>query len=516
MNKTVSIHLAGTFFHIDEIAYERLSQYLESIKKRFTNEAERLEIMNDIEARIAELFLEKVKNERQVVNLADVEEMITVMGAPEDYTDAENDTQKREKTYEGQIPKRLFRDPDSKILGGVSGGLAHYFGMDVVWVRLIWVLLVLAGFGSGIILYVVLWAIVPEAHSTSEKLAMKGFSANISNIEKKFKKKIEQATDKINQTDFSDTGKQVKEGVRSGLSGLGEIVQTLVQIVVKFVGFILVLIALGVLVSMTVSFFVGLFMNFTDGPWGLVFDQVTESSWPIWSIFLAVFLVVGIPFFYLFQSGLSLISGAMRSVGNIANLVLLAFWLAAVSFLIAFAIIEGEPRASHAYNELSKSESFAVQDTLLIKVSSDHQYSDFAQHRFGLIVDKDRHVSHLEHDVTLRLLKSDDSLVEVKIIKKGYEAENLDSKIHFDYQIEGNRLVFNDYFLTEIKKVNQSESVEVLLYVPENIPFKLDPSARAIYRQRDGDLPYVSFDWYGEALEIQDGLLNCLTCEEAA
>lgn len=190
MNKTVSIHLAGVFFHIDETAYEKLHQYLESIKSRFGNVQERNEIMNDIEARIAELFSDKLDKNRQVINLNDVEEVISVMGEPKDYTDSEA-FEDDEAAYSKQdTNKRLYRDPDLKILGGVSGGLSHYFNVDVVWIRIIWVLLVLAGFGSGIILYIVLWAIVPEAKTTSEKLSMKGFKANISNIQKNVKKKL--------------------------------------------------------------------------------------------------------------------------------------------------------------------------------------------------------------------------------------------------------------------------------------------------------------------------------------
>jgi len=190
MNKTVSIHLAGTQFYIDETAYQKLSDYLDKIKRKFSDMQERQEIMADIEARIAELFLEKVKNERHVVQMEDVEEVIKIMGKPDDYVgDSEEEFTERE-SYSGQIPKKLYRDPDHKVLGGVSGGLAHYFNIDVVWVRLIWVLLVLAGLGSGIIVYIVLWAILPEAKSTSEKLAMKGISANIENIERKVKKNL--------------------------------------------------------------------------------------------------------------------------------------------------------------------------------------------------------------------------------------------------------------------------------------------------------------------------------------
>ncbi len=85
MNKTVNINLAGIFFHIDEDAYLKLQRYLEAIKRSFTDSQGRSEIISDIEARIAELFAERIQNEKQVVGVKLVDEVITIMGQPEDY-----------------------------------------------------------------------------------------------------------------------------------------------------------------------------------------------------------------------------------------------------------------------------------------------------------------------------------------------------------------------------------------------------------------------------------------------
>ena len=135
MNKTTNINLGGLFFHIDEDAYIKLRNYLEAIKRSFTSSEGSDEIIADIEARIAELFSEKIKNERQVIGVSEVDEVITIMGQPEDYlVDDEifEDEPKRKSSSSSssqasstqrKAGKKLFRDPDDKYIGGVSSVL---------------------------------------------------------------------------------------------------------------------------------------------------------------------------------------------------------------------------------------------------------------------------------------------------------------------------------------------------------------------------------------------------------
>ena len=114
MNKTVNINLAGTFFHIDEDAYSKLQRYLEAIKRSFTDPQGRSEIISDIEARISELFTERIKDEKQVISITEVEDVITVMGQPEDYiVDEEifeDEPQPRERKSSS---RKLYRDTEN-------------------------------------------------------------------------------------------------------------------------------------------------------------------------------------------------------------------------------------------------------------------------------------------------------------------------------------------------------------------------------------------------------------------
>ena len=197
MNKTVNINLAGIFFHIDEDAYLKLQRYLEAIKRSFTDSQGRSEIIADIEARIAELFNERVENDKQVIRIKEVDEVISIMGQPEDYlVDDEifEDEPKTSYKAKSSPSRKLFRDTDNSYIGGVSSGLAHYFGIDAIWVRLAWSLLIF-GAGTGILLYILLWVLGPEAKTTAEKIMMTGEPVNISNIEKKIKDGFDSVTD---------------------------------------------------------------------------------------------------------------------------------------------------------------------------------------------------------------------------------------------------------------------------------------------------------------------------------
>ena len=218
MNKTININLANTLFHIDDEAYNKLKLYLEAIKRSFAGTAGNDEIIADIEARVAELFLEKMENERQVITQKEIDEVITVMGQPEDYMvdeDIFEDQPKNATTGAPRKTKKLYRDIDQKYIGGVCAGLEYYLGIDVVWIRILFVLLAVFGSGFGLIAYLILWALVPEASSTSQKLDMSGKPINISNIERKVKEGFDDVSDAVKSVDYQKVGNKVKNGSKT-------------------------------------------------------------------------------------------------------------------------------------------------------------------------------------------------------------------------------------------------------------------------------------------------------------
>jgi phage shock protein PspC (stress-responsive transcriptional regulator) len=205
MKKTLNINIRGTVFHIDEDAYEKLNKYLSEINHHFKSKKGHEDIINDIENRIVELFQQKLSDKKQVIVIEDVEEVIGTMGHPSDFDqDSEEESIPYTKT-KAKGPKRLFRDIDNRLVGGVCSGLGAYFNVDQLWFRIAFIVSVFIG-GAGVIVYLIIWIITPPAITVSEKLEMQGDPVTISNMEKAFKEEMSELKDKLD--DLTEQAKQ--------------------------------------------------------------------------------------------------------------------------------------------------------------------------------------------------------------------------------------------------------------------------------------------------------------------
>ena len=177
MNKTVTINISGIIFHIEEDAYLVLNNYILAIKRYFKQRESGEEIMSDIESRIAEMLQSKTSAMKQVVLMSDVDFVMQSMGQPEEFADDQsnlNSSNSQEDQTDNAVQhqkKRMYRDADNKVLGGVCSGIGHYFGFDPVWLRVALALLLFFA-GTGFLIYIILWIAIPEAKTTAEKLAM--------------------------------------------------------------------------------------------------------------------------------------------------------------------------------------------------------------------------------------------------------------------------------------------------------------------------------------------------------
>ena len=196
MKKTITINLGGAVFSIDEDAYELLKEYLDKIEGHFSDEGERQDIMSDIESRIAELLSGGSVPHLKPITISEVKKVIEIMGDPSDIADAVEDKDQdpgsgsatgSSGSHEGS--RRMHRDVDNRILGGVCSGMAAYWSIDVIWIRIIFVILALGAF-SGVFIYLLLWLVIPPAITTAQKLEMKGEPVNISNIGKAVKEEF--------------------------------------------------------------------------------------------------------------------------------------------------------------------------------------------------------------------------------------------------------------------------------------------------------------------------------------
>jgi phage shock protein PspC (stress-responsive transcriptional regulator) len=194
MKITVSINLGGYSFNIDEDAYGELKRYLKNLEMHFAGEESSSEILSDIETRMAELFRARMTAYKQVITIEDVREAITILGTPEDISDAEGPTDHEKFSSPGY--HRIYRDPDNRIIGGVCAGMGVYWDMDPIILRVIFAVLVLAG-GLGGLVYLILWIVIPEAKTTAQKIEMKGNPVNIHNIKDSVKKEFDNVRRKM-------------------------------------------------------------------------------------------------------------------------------------------------------------------------------------------------------------------------------------------------------------------------------------------------------------------------------
>jgi len=190
MKITVSINLGGYSFNIDEDAYAELKRYLKNLEFHFAGEESSSEILSDIETRMAELFRSKLTTYKQVINIEDVNQVIKVLGTPEDISNAEGPTTHDKFSSPGY--HRMYRDPDHRAIGGVCAGISAYWDMELWLVRLIF--LILGFMGVGILIYLILYVVLPEAKTTAEKIEMKGHPVNIHNITESVKKEFDTVT----------------------------------------------------------------------------------------------------------------------------------------------------------------------------------------------------------------------------------------------------------------------------------------------------------------------------------
>lgn len=203
MKKTINITLSSIVFAIEEDAYISLEQYLTAIQARLSESADQSEIMSDIEAAMAEKLRTRGRSERIAVNMHDVEQLQSEMGAPAAFDDGSEEVIDSETRVDSadDTPRRLFRDTDDAVLAGVAAGIARYFGIDPVIVRIVFVVSVFLN-GVGILAYIILWLVVPRAKTTTDKLAMQGKRATVEDITARVKKNL-------NDADLVDTA-QVK------------------------------------------------------------------------------------------------------------------------------------------------------------------------------------------------------------------------------------------------------------------------------------------------------------------
>jgi len=519
MNKTVNINLGGMVFHIDEDAYLKLTRYFDAIKRSLNNSSGQDEIIKDIEMRVSELLLEKQKSDKHVVGLKDVDEVIVVMGQPEDYIleDEEKTNQSFNDYNTTRKHKKLYRDKEKGMIGGVATGLGHYFGIDAVWIKIIFLIFVFAGFGTGILAYFVLWIVTPEAVTTSEKLEMTGEPVTISNIEKKVREEIDNLSYKFKNADYDAMGNQVKSGAERIGSSFGDFVMTVFKIFAKFLGVILILSGISVLIMLLIGVFTLGTNIFIDFPWQNFVEAGNFTDYPIWSFGLLMFFAVGIPFFFLTLLGFKLLSPNLKSIGNIVKYTLLAIWIIAVAIVISIGIKQATEISYDNKTVEKKALNITPKDTLFVKFRyNDYYAKDLNHHReFEFVQDSANNQLLYSNDVRLHVLRTDEAAPYIQIEKSArgnsfISAKQRAEKINYKFQINGNHLVLDNYFLTDVKNKFRGQEVDVYLYLPEGQLFKPDAS---VQDYDDSEDSFFNLHFSGNYdYKVEGSKIKCLNC----
>jgi phage shock protein PspC (stress-responsive transcriptional regulator) len=522
MNKTVNINLGGMFFHIDEDAYQKLTRYFDAIKRSLSKSSGQEEIIKDIEMRVSELLTEKQKTEKHVVTIREVDEVITVMGQPEDYIIEEDGPSNNTSKNDFSAPrttKKLYRDKENGMVGGVATGLGHYFGIDAVWIKIMFLVFVFAGFGTGVLAYIILWVVTPEAITTSEKLEMTGEPVTISNIEKKVREEFENVSGKFKNGDYDKFGNQVKSGAERLGSGFSDFIMTVFQIFAKFLGVILIMSGLSVLVLLLIGVFTlgtSVSINF---PWSNYVEAGNFTDYPIWVFGFIMFLAVGIPFFFMTLLGFKLLAPNMKSVGNIVKYTLLAIWLIAVSFAISIGIRQASAFAINGRTVQKETLNIKPTDTLYIKFKHNNYFAKNIDDRNEFMITKDSLNNDIiySNDVSIKIEKSDEKYAYIQIEKEAKgkslsEAKKRSEEIRYRYQIIGNKLILDNYLITDAKNKFRDQEIEITLYLPEGTLLKPDDSM-AHYDRTDEDFFY----WHpgnNEIYKVEESKLKCTNCPE--
>lgn len=520
MKKTVNINLAGTFFHIDEDAFGKLSRYIDAIKKSISNPQGSDEIIRDIEARIAELFSEKIENNTQVISLKELDEVIGVMGQPEDYQIDEDLFEDAPYKATSKTNAHLYRDVDNKFLGGVSSGLGHYFKIDALWIRLLWILLTLASSGFFIIIYIIFWILVPAAVSVSDKLKMNREEVNISNIERKFKEGMSSVADGIKKVDYDKYGNKIKSGTAGFFETLGKLFTTLFNIIGKLFGVFLVIISISALLGLIVSLFTFGSMNF----WGNneVIDTIhiaNTSDAPLWLISLLTLFAVGVPFFTLLILGLKLLVKNLKSIGATAKIILLVLWLAS---LVGFAIIGIKQATDRAYDGEAITEKklpITAGETIKLKMNANILYNAEVRRRGGLKIkynEIDERVIY-SNNIRLILRSTKDSTATLQLERSAEGKDPLTAKkiaqeIEYNYSFENGELALDGYFVTDPANKYRDQQIQITLFLPEGTILIADENTASFHINSDYYRDILHSGKEGYQLLIKDGKTECLDC----
>lgn len=535
MNKTVSVNISGYIFNIEEAAFDKLNRYLNTIRGYFSESAGAEEIIEDIEARIAELFQQRITDNYQVIKLKDVDEIIAIMGEPEAYIDeGMEDEDEEEKT---SIPRserkirnkyrKIYRDPDDSVIGGVCSGIGHYFGMDPIWIRLLFILLVLGG-GSGVLIYIILWIIIPQAKTAAEKLEMRGDPVTAENIGRKVSEEYDNLKKKFtpNKDELKKNQDKVGSVFHEFFSFLGKLLHLLVASLGKIFGFIFVFFGLLSIVALIFGVLgTGQIFNIISVSEGLQFSfhdimvLFTVSPGYVTWVYVVSIFVLGIPLLALVYLGFGLLTDFKLKVRG--------FGLAMFIIWLVFSVIGVALTGNYARNYIEKNEIKEVyqladveSDTLSIVVLPDTIFDFHRAKRFNSNMD---YIEITDDRIylgspLLDIVKSPDSEFKVVVTKESrgrnrkHAKENA-KEIDYSFLQIGSIISFSPFYSLTRDNGYHFDQVRIKLMVPEGKAVDLTESSERIIYDIDNVTDTWDYNMIGKIWTMTEEGLECIGCD---
>lgn len=451
MNKSISISLGGLAFFIEEDAYAQLQQYIEAVKKSLRHDDDKEEIIKDVETRIAELFKQYLGGNREVINNLDVSEVINVLGTPEQINDGEADIPATESTHE-TARKKLYRDTDDKFVSGVCSGLAHYFGMEVLWLRIILLILLFSGFGSALVVipYLVMVILVPEARTVSEKLEMRGKPVTFDNI--KSWSEIEKASSKIGKS-------------------LEAVFQALGTIFSKLFGIAFIVISVG-LIGATITF------SFYKEFIGEMPIEFYDTDWKRTLAIVLTYFIILVPALSFFFSGIRLLykRNALKFSPYLTTTILVS-WIIAIIVLINLSVFNYSIFSRESVERKTSIELPSITSDTLTVASVDYQNLI----KFGgkpFLFWNGKRERNIEGDTMVVKIKNEMEIIESKDsayrmdvvfathITKRENADEALKAIQYQFKVDNGKLVMNTFLKVHKSYEYRDQDVRITLHVP--------------------------------------------------
>lgn len=528
MNKTISINIAGFVFNIEEGAYEKLNHYLDAIKNNFKNEDDCNEIMEDIEARIAELFQEKLSDRKEVIVGADVEAIIVVMGKPEEYLSDEEQLHEEANTKNDSTHhtassnnwngrKRLYRNENEGVVGGVCSGLGYYVGIDPVLIRIAFVVMTLLG-GSGVLLYVILWVVMPNAKSTAEILEMKGESVTLDSI----KGHVQDVKNTI-----VDNTKGARKNIKNAVDKGVKVGSKLGYVLSKIIGVGFVIWGIFALLILFVIFFGnGAVLPITDSEGSISLTTLLGVVYPDGRIsisFIALMLFTLIPVISIILVGVKLLLG-IKTRFKKTSIVVAIIWFLSLGSLVLLNIelgMNNRERVEVDYKVPMQNDST---DILFIDVLDDNRFSKHINHNNNFnpleLIQFNENNIYLGY-VNLKFTPVYDSSDFSIILHKesnGFSNKDASDKadsISYELNMNDNVLMLSPYYIINANDKFRFQTITIEIKIPYGKEVKFGKSIDRLKVHVDNGYYRYSSSYSSTTWKIDEyDELRCVGCEE--